>query len=77
MTDATPQQFAAVFSLSNDGQAVFDSLARRFAGPPFVAGQSDVTAYNCGTKAVIEHIAAMLEQAEPAPRRINPRSSDE
>lgn len=60
---ATPQQYHHAFELSNDGQAVFDDLVQRFGAAPFVAGQPDQTAYNCGTRAVIEHISAMLDQA--------------
>ena len=60
----TPQQYAATFELTNDGQAVLDDLLQRFGGPPFVAGKPDQTAYNCGAKAVIEHIAAQLDAAK-------------
>lgn len=59
-----PQQYAATFELTNDGQAVLDDLLQRFGGPPFVAGKPDQTAYNCGAKAVIEHIAAQLDAAK-------------
>ena len=65
---ATPQQYAHTFDLSNDGQAVLGDLAQLFAGAPFVAGQPDRTAYNCGAKAVIEHIHAMLDKAERGAR---------
>lgn len=62
---ATPQQYAATFDLTPDGQAVLAELMDKFGGAPFVAGQPDVTAYNCGAKAVIEHIVARLEQVAP------------
>ncbi len=62
---ATPQQYAHTFDLSNDGQAVLDDLIRRFGGSPFVAGAPDQTAFNCGAKAVIEHIALQLDAAAP------------
>lgn len=65
---ATPQQYAHTFDMSNDGHAVLGDLAQLFAGPPFVAGQPDRTAYNCGAKAVVEHIYAMLDKAERGPR---------
>lgn len=67
MQPATPQQYLAAFEFTGDGQAVLDDLARLFAGPPFVAGKPDQTAYNCGAKAVIEHIHAMIAKAEPPP----------
>ena len=66
---ATPQQYAATFDLTTDGQAVFAELMGLFGGAPFVAGQPDRTAYNCGAKAVIEHIAARLAEAEPIRQR--------
>jgi hypothetical protein len=65
MSDATPQQYRHTFELTNDGQAVLDDLIDRFGKPPFVAGQSDTTAYNCGCKAVIEHIWSQLAAVEP------------
>jgi hypothetical protein len=68
---ATPEQYAAVFELTNDGQAVFEHLAELFGQSPFKAGHPDVTAFNCGAKAVIEHIAAQIDKASPAPRRRN------
>lgn len=64
---ADPATYARVFDLTTDGQEVFADLSRLFAGAPFVAGQPDVTAYRCGAKAVIEHIAAMINAASPAP----------
>ena len=68
---ATPQQYLSTFELTNDGQAVLDDLARLFGEAPFTAGQPDTTAYKCGTKAVVEHIHAMLAKAEPLPRPRN------
>jgi predicted short-subunit dehydrogenase-like oxidoreductase (DUF2520 family) len=65
---ATPQQYLGAFELTTDGQAVLEELAQLFGGPPFVAGQPDRTAYNCGARAVIEHIHAMLARAEARPR---------
>lgn len=65
---ATPAQYQHTFEMTNDGQAVLDDLARLFGAAPFTPGAPDVTAYNCGAKAVIEHIHAMLAQAEPPPR---------
>lgn len=61
---ATPQQYLSAFDLHGDGQAVLDDLTRIFGKSPFVAGQPDATAYNCGTKAVIEHIHARMAEAE-------------
>jgi len=57
---ATPEQYRNAFELSNDAQAVLDDLIERFGKPPFAAGQPDVTAYNCGAKAVVEHIHSMI-----------------
>ena len=65
---ATPKQYAAVFGMSGDAEAVLEDLARLFAGAPFVAGQADTTAYNCGTKAVIEHIHGRIALVEPQQR---------
>lgn len=64
---ATPQQYLSAFELHGDGRAVLDDLILLFGGAPFVPGQTDTTAYNCGAKAVIEHIHARIE----AGRRIN------
>lgn len=64
MTPTTPAQYLYTFELTNDGQAVLDDLARLFGGAPFVRGAPDQTAYNCGAKAVIEHIHAMLAKAD-------------
>lgn len=61
---ATPQQYRSAFELFNDGQAVLEDLVEKFGGPPFVAGQTDQTAYNCGAKAVIEHIYAQINAQE-------------
>lgn len=66
---ATPQQYLGAFELLGDGQAVLNDLLERFGGPPFVAGQPDQTAYNCGAKAVVEHILAMIDQAEKPAQR--------
>lgn len=66
---ATPQQYAATFDLTNDGQAVFEELMGLFGGSPFVAGKPDQTAFNCGAKAVIEHIVGRLAQVEPIRQR--------
>lgn len=67
---ATPQQYRSTFDLFNDGQAVLDDLITKFGRAPFVAGQPDVTAFNCGAKAVIEHIVAQMDAAN------HPRSSN-
>ena len=66
---ATPEQYAAAFDLTTDGQAVFAELMELFGKAPFVVGKPDQTAYNCGAKAVIEHIAARLAQVEPVRQR--------
>ena len=66
---ATPQQYLHTFDLTNDGQDVLDDLTRLFAGAPFVPGQPDQTAYNCGAKAVIEHILARIAEADQLPQR--------
>jgi hypothetical protein len=66
---ATTEQYRNTFDLHADGQAVLDHLTRLFGGAPFVAGAPDLTAYNCGVKAVIEHIHAQIAKAEPPPRR--------
>ncbi|MEL4181230.1 Bbp19 family protein [Roseateles sp. PN1] len=60
---ATPQQYQHTFDLTNDGQAVLDDLMQIFGNAPFVPGKPDQTAYNCGARAVIEHIHAMLSQS--------------
>lgn len=65
---ATPHQYFHALGLTPDGQAVLDDLQRLFGAAPFVAGQPDVTAYNCGARAVLEHILAQLAQVEPMPR---------
>lgn len=66
---ATPQQYFHALGLTPDGQAVLDDLQMRFGGAPFVPGQPDQTAYNCGAKAVLEHILLQLAQVEPIPHR--------
>lgn len=60
---ATPQQYMSTFELLNDGQAVLDDLTARFGGPSFALGLPDQTAYNCGAKAVLEHILAQIDRA--------------
>lgn len=65
---ATPQQYLSAFELTTDGRAVLDDLSRLFGAAPFAPGQPDQTAYNCGAKAVIEHIHAQLAKAEPPAR---------
>lgn len=57
---ATPQQYRSAFELFGDGQAVLDDLTAKFGRSPFVPGQPDTTAFNCGAKAVIEHIHAQI-----------------
>lgn len=64
----TPQQYLGAFELTADGQAVLEDLTRLFGGAPFASGKPDQTAYNCGAKAVIEHIHAQLAKAEPPAR---------
>ncbi len=61
---ASPQQYRSAFELFGDGQAVLDDLVKKFGGPPFVPGSPDQTAYNCGAKAVIEHIYAQISASE-------------
>ena len=63
---ATPQQYFSALGFG-DGQAVLDDLQQRFGAAPFVAGQPDQTAYNCGARAVLEHILLQLAQVEPTP----------
>jgi predicted short-subunit dehydrogenase-like oxidoreductase (DUF2520 family) len=64
---ATPKHYRDTFDLDASGQAVLAELIETFGGPPFAAGQPDQTAYNCGTKAVIEHILAKLDAAARDP----------
>jgi hypothetical protein len=63
-TAATPQQYVSTFELYGDGQAVLADLVLTFGGAPFKPGQPDLTAFNCGAKAVIEHIYARINQAQ-------------
>lgn len=60
---ATPRDFLDTFSTAH-GERVLEALMGEFAKSPFAAGQPDQTAYNCGTKAVLEHILAMKAKAE-------------
>ncbi len=64
---ATPHQYFHALGLTPDGQAVLDDLQARFGAAPFVAGQPDQTAFNCGARAVLEHILLQLAQVEPIP----------
>lgn len=61
---ATPDQYRSTFELFGDGQSVLADLLDTFGGRVFVPGQPDQTAYNCGAKAVIEHIIARIDAAE-------------
>lgn len=61
---ATPKQYQSAFELFGDGQAVLADLVEKFGKAPFVPGAPDQTAYNCGAKAVIEHIYAQISAAE-------------
>jgi len=65
---ATPEQYRDTFALDQSGRDVLDDLIDRFAKAPFVPGAPDVTAYNCGTKAVLEHVLAMIDAAGKLPR---------
>lgn len=70
---ATPKHYRDTFDLDASGQAVLAELIDKFGAAPFVAGQPDQTAYNCGTKAVIEHILAKIDAAARDPAlRIKP-----
>jgi hypothetical protein len=61
---ATPQQYSSTFDLFGDGRAVLDDLVQKFGAAPFVPGMPDQTAYNCGARAVIEHIHAEMAKAD-------------
>ncbi len=61
---ASPQQYRSAFELFGDGQAVLADLVEKFGKSPFVPGAPDVTAFNCGAKAVIEHIYAQISASE-------------
>lgn len=66
MTD--PAAYLSTFELYGDGRAVLDDLQQRFGGPPFVPGSPDQTAFNCGARAVLEHILAQIDKAEKPAR---------
>ena len=55
--------YHSTFTTHGDGVQVLDDLIERFGRAPFVPGQPDTTAYNCGAKAVIEHILAQIAAA--------------
>lgn len=57
---AEPRDYSAIFSFP-EGEKVLDDLIKLFGGKPFVPGQPDTTAFNCGAKSVIEHILAQLD----------------
>jgi len=61
--------FRSTFELYADGRAVLSDLIDLFGKAPFVPGQPDQTAYNCGAKAVIEHILARIAEAEKPAQR--------
>ncbi len=67
MAEATA--YRSTFELYGDGQAVLDDLIALFGKAPFVPGSPDQTAYNCGAKAVIEHILARIAEADQLPQR--------
>lgn len=60
---AEAKDYQAIFSFP-EGQAVLEDLMELFAKAPFAPGQPDVTAYNCGAKAVLEHILAKINEAQ-------------
>lgn len=60
----TPEQYRSTFGLYSDGQAVLDDLQRLFGAPPFDPANPHQTAYNCGARAVLEHILAMVAKGE-------------
>lgn len=64
---ATPQQYQHTFGLTTDGQAVLDDLLQKFGGSLW-AGTDGERARNIGRREVVEHIHAMLAQAEPIGR---------
>jgi hypothetical protein len=61
--------YRSTFELYGDGQAVLAELIDLFGKAPFVPGQPDQTAYNCGAKAVVEHILARIAEADQLPQR--------
>ena len=65
----TPTAYRSTFELYGDGQAVLDDLIKLFGKAPFVPGSPDQTAYDCGAKAVIEHILARIAEADQLPQR--------
>ena len=66
---ANPNEYRNTFELHADGQAVLDDLVRLFGAPPFVQGQPDTTAFNCGARAVIEHIHGQIAKADDPRQR--------
>ena len=52
--------YHSTFATHGDGVQVLNDLIERFGRPSFVPGAPDQTAYNCGAKAVIEHILAQI-----------------
>jgi hypothetical protein len=67
MTSAA--SYLATFELHPDGRAVLDDLQQTFGKSPFVPGAPDQTAFNCGARAVLEHILAQIDKAEKPAQR--------
>ena len=65
----TAAAYQSTFELYGDGRAVLDELIDLFGKAPFVPGSPDQTAYNCGAKAVVEHILARIAEADQLPQR--------
>ncbi len=58
------------FADSGPGAIVLADLEERFGRNPFSPGQTDVTAFNCGAMAVLQHIGDRLRAADERERNV-------
>lgn len=62
------RQAYATFALAGGiGTLIMADLDRTFGGNPFVAGEPDTTARNCGCLSVVEHLYRRIEEAQRPP----------
>jgi hypothetical protein len=63
---STPAQYRSTFELFGDGQAVLNDLLDKFGGPLW-SESADERTRRIGHREVLEHIAKMIDQANPPP----------
>jgi hypothetical protein len=67
MDEEVRRAYAGLAAPEGIGAVILADLDAVFAGNPFVAGQADQTAFNCGALQVLEYLYEQMARAqEPA-----------